>query len=785
MASFHDLLQQLLNAHEADVNELRQTVKQLQEQLESYDSYDSYDLRDRNEEASLDMEQQSLESRLVPEALHYAPKPVEFREDLFEPIIKVFGREVKQLGIRVQWNVQRPNVQRVVEGFAAEDAGIRQGDLLMAINGTKTEGRPRQELLALLQHRPLTLELLRRAPDGNRNQIDPVCFGTPQESLYHLQSSRSHLGDEKPSPTSQSSPSRRAKIKLDAVKEEPAKSEADAKSECRSEPRSEIRGAIRPPKSPKCEVDDKEERPLPVSISNMTLRSGQGHNLHNNVGTHTPRGGDDKKNSEGTQTYLGLRRFITARKESTASVAQLGSGHENRMTPLKVFHSMIKWWSHLDEPDRSGHAFSLLESRIFNSMSSAVIIMHAVVVTMSSDWEVNNVGKTAPESFHYMEMIFLGFYALELILRVYVHRWFFFIGENAGWNWFDFFLVVFSLVDFVYLVFQMTATDATGGNVSFMRLFRLFKITKILRTIRIIKVFRELSMMVESFTKCVVAMFWGLVLLVFLLYIFALVFVQGITEMLRDTNPADYDLEAVKSQFGSVLDSMLSLYMAVTGGNDWAMYFDTVKLCGIFYTVLFLLYSFFFVFALFNIMTGVFVERVLTAAIPDRDELIWEEQKRLAKQVEDFKTLCKEFDTDGSGTVTREEFRRHMRNDTMVSYMASVGLELHDVEHFFRTVAGEDQEVSIDRFVEGCMAMRGHATALDVQRQLFESKRLEDNLNGFRKETRETMSKVERLLVKALSKSDVEEPCEEASKCKPNSAKPEQLAPSAQPRSHA
>lgn len=779
MASFHDLLQQLLNAHEADVNELRQTVKQLQEQLES----DRHDLRDRNEEVSLDMEQQTLESRLVPEALHYAPKPVEFREEMFEPIIKVFGREVKQLGIRVQWNVQRPNVQRVVEGFAAEDAGIRQGDLLMAINGTKTEGRPRQELLGLLQHRPLTLELLRRAEGGNRTQIDPVCFGTPQESLYHLQSSNSHLGDEKPSPTSQSSPSRRARIKLDAVKEESAKSEADVKSECRSEHRSEAR-AIRP-KSPKSEPDDKEERPLPMTISNMTLRSSHGHNLQNNAGNHTPRAGtDEKKNSEGTQTYLGLRRFITARKESTASVAQLGSGHEHiTMTPYKVFHNMVKWWSHLDEPDRSGCAFSLLESRIFNSLSSAVIIMHAVVVTMSSDWEVNNVGQKAPESFHYMEMIFLGFYALELILRVYVHRWFFFIGENAGWNWFDFFLVVFSLVDFAYLVFQMTVTDATGGNVSFMRLFRLFKITKILRTIRIIKVFRELSMMVESFTKCVVAMFWGLVLLVFLLYIFALVFVQGITEMLRDTDPADYDLEAVKSQFGSVLDSMLSLYMAVTGGNDWAMYFDTVKLCGLFYTVLFL-YSFFFVFALFNIMTGVFVERALTAAIPDRDELIWEEQKRLAKQVEEFKTLCKEFDTDGSGTVTREEFRRHMRNDQMVSYMASVGLELHDVEHFFRTVAGEDQEVSIDRFVEGCMAMRGHATALDVQRQLFESKRLEDNLNGFRKESRETMSKVEKLLVKALSKTDVEEPCEEASKCKPNSAKPEQLAPSAQRRSH-
>eukprot|EP00913_Durusdinium_trenchii_P025450 g23892.t1 len=135
--------------------------------------------------------------------------------------------------------------------------------------------------------------------------------------------------------------------------------------------------------------------------------------------------------------------------------------------------------------------------------------------------------------------------------------------------------------------------------------------------------------------------------------------------------------------------------------------------------------------------------------------------------------ISNEFDTDGSGKITREEFRNHMRNDTMVSYMASVGLELHDVEHlgqnawsfrvleaaaqmhFFRTVAGEDQEVSIDRFVEGCMAMRGHATALDVQRQLFESKRLEDNLNAFRKEARESWSKVQKLLHRACKSEEI------------------------------
>ena len=86
---------------------------------------------------------------------------------------------------------------------------------------------------------------------------------------------------------------------------------------------------------------------------------------------------------------------------------------------------------------------------------------------------------------------------------------------------------------------------------------------------------------------------------------------QGITDLLRDTELTASGQEEVEAQFGSVLKSMrlgeakrpfvmpkrlrLSLYMAVTGGNDWSMYFDTLSQCGLFYTILFLLFNFFFV----------------------------------------------------------------------------------------------------------------------------------------------------------------------------------------------
>ncbi|CAE7816328.1 Scn5a [Symbiodinium sp. CCMP2456] len=685
-----------------------------------------------------------------------------------EPFVKVFDEEVKHLGLRVAWSAQRPTIQRVDEGTAAQVVGICPGDLLLAINDTETEGRPREELLPLLRDRPLRLRLVRKGSDCSV-ATGTMTFGTPK----HL--SKSITGKQ-----TQPALKKTELGKVAAVKnvDDSRGREANLTNAWADSPVSVVQGRAAP------------DSPRKISSRQIGRRDGR----KTSKGSRAASTANSEDEPEGSHTQLGLRRFIATRKESTASVAEVGIGnfkisiHDQADEPkscARRLHSLLKWWNHLE--DRGGCAY---KSRPFFTLSSTVIMMHAVVVTMSSDWEVNHIGGTPPPHFNYLEMGFLAFYALELGLRLTVHRCFFFIGESAGWNCFDFLLVAFSGFD-VGLFFMQLARheqESGSGNVSFMRMFRLFKITKILRTIRIIKVFRELSMMVESFTKCLVAMFWGLTLLIFLLYIFAqpvlhgsrvgwlppqlqttcildglvvakhkymrdnasFVFVQGVTDLLREQTFSAEDEQSILSQFGSVLDSMLSLYMAVTGGNDWVEYYETVRQCGPFYDVLFLLYTFFFVFALFNIMTGVFVERALTAAIPDRDEMIWEEQKKLAKQVEDFKALCNQLDTDNSGTITKTEFKKHMRSDVMVSYMSSVGLEMHDVEHFFRTVAGEDQEVSIDRFVEGCMAMRGNATALDVQRQLFECKRLSDAIKSLKREHSENMSKVQWILLKAF-----------------------------------
>ena len=55
--------------------------------------------------------------------------------------------------------------------------------------------------------------------------------------------------------------------------------------------------------------------------------------------------------------------------------------------------------------------------------------------------------------------------------------------------------------------------------------------------------------------------------------------------------------------------------------------------------------------------------------------------------------------------LLEEEFVNCMKNPRIVAYMSSVGVSVHDVQHLFKIVANENDEVDIDRFVDGCISV--------------------------------------------------------------------------------
>lgn len=78
------------------------------------------------------------------------------------------------------------------------------------------------------------------------------------------------------------------------------------------------------------------------------------------------------------------------------------------------------------------------------------------------------------------EAVFLIFFAVELFLRLLVHRLYFFCNEDMTWNYFDFCIVALSALDGLSPAFASGAS-----NVTFLRCARVLRLVRTIRVVRL------------------------------------------------------------------------------------------------------------------------------------------------------------------------------------------------------------------------------------------------------------------------------------------------------------
>merc|ERR1712151_618293 len=81
--------------------------------------------------------------------------------------------------------------------------------------------------------------------------------------------------------------------------------------------------------------------------------------------------------------------------------------------------------------------------------------------------------------------------------------------------------------------------------------------------------------------------------------------------------------------FGSVWTSICSLFMAVSGGDDWGNQYNMLKDAEATSTAaVYLFFILFFTIAFWNIVTGQFMQETLRMASPDMDEIMLQKRKQ-------------------------------------------------------------------------------------------------------------------------------------------------------------
>jgi len=248
---------------------------------------------------------------------------------------------------------------------------------------------------------------------------------------------------------------------------------------------------------------------------------------------------------------------------------------------------------------------------------------------------------------------------------------------------------------------------------------------------------------------CMTALFWLAMLMFILIYIFALVFMQGASAHLAtmepyDLNSTDVDVRRLKSRGGSSssscdnaihpyasLDglgmSMRSLFNVVVGNEDWTMVLKAVTESNGLMAVWSFVWGGFFFFGFMNVATGLFVEKAMAIASQDREMMLSEQVQKHKDDTAAMKELFQGADKDGDGNLTKGELKQAITHPDVRSWLASIDLDISaDIDNVLAILDPHDQgHIVAEEFYDVIGRFKGKARSVELMLVLMEARKSE------------------------------------------------------------
>ena len=380
---------------------------------------------------------------------------------------------------------------------------------------------------------------------------------------------------------------------------------------------------------------------------------------------------------------------------------------------------------------------SLTISWYFEALSAVAILTHSVLIGAEVQYGAQNSGGIHV-SFFILEQIFSVIFLTELFLRVLSEgRRFLWSSPDVAWNYMDLVLNITSVVNLVALAYvyiqdvNSVNSDAwqASANVRMLRILRLTRVIRVVRIVKIVRFIRALRSLVHSILGTMKVLLWSVFLLFMIMYVFAIFFTDVTNEYSRTHSTDDGNVLLLRTYFRDVEQSVLTLFQSITGGLDWGQVADDLHEFSRGWGYLYIFYVAFCLFAVLNVMTGMFCQSAIEAAERDQElqiqALISTKQQQVEMFMSIFKMLQREVVRSGNGTLSFMDFERLFEDDHVRSFFQAVDVEAKDAWTFFKLMdVSGDGELDADRFVEGCMRLKGTARSMDVSLVLQEQRRL-------------------------------------------------------------
>jgi voltage-gated sodium channel len=380
---------------------------------------------------------------------------------------------------------------------------------------------------------------------------------------------------------------------------------------------------------------------------------------------------------------------------------------------------------------------AIAHSITFKVLQIVIIFSNTIYMGISADvavrrrWDLlntrSNEEHTRSIDWRIADILFAAWFALELLMRIAAEDRQFFVGKDWKWNIFDAALVCSAMMEFV----------VETVNLSFLRILRVARIVRIVKVVRTVKSLQSLRNMVFALLSSLVCLFWAFVMILIVLFLFGLIFLGAVLQYIENVNIlSEIEMEhasTVYMHFGSLPDTMTTLFAAVTGGQDWMNYGDIVKEIGRhnggdFYFYVFVFYIGFCFVGMFNVVTGIFVDSAVCTRTDDEVVQCWRDD--LARTSEEVRNIFAAADVDSSGTMSIEELLEQLENPRVSAYFSGLEIDPSEAGIIFTLLDTDgDNQVTVDEFINGTMRLKGHAKSVDIMTMMFDQARFHSKFN--------------------------------------------------------
>jgi len=263
-------------------------------------------------------------------------------------------------------------------------------------------------------------------------------------------------------------------------------------------------------------------------------------------------------------------------------------------------------------------------------------------------------------------------------------------------------------------LFGYGGSNAIPVNFSFLRLLRVLRLVRLVRLVRLLRFIRDLRTLVTSIFGSLQSLGWTILLLVLIIYVVALFFTQVAWDYLSNVKNED-DKKIIRMHFGSLGDSFLSLFGAITGGVDWTGMVLPLKSISPLLAPVFSLYIAFSVLAMLNVVMGVFVQNAMKTAKEDSDFVT----------IANVREIFKDVNGGFGGIMTWEDFENQLDTSYMKDYFKVIDIDVSEAKGLFKLLdLDESGSLDVEEFVSGCIRLRGQAKALDIAVLIHEVRRM-------------------------------------------------------------